>query len=194
MLRIPQFVGVSVLLASLSAAPVFAQAPADPRGGVEVGAGTAYLTVPKGTSRSMGAGVNAGLFAILPLTTMYKLQPEIQWEHRQSKVLGTDRTFDYITVPILVRMGLFKGIYIDEGPSFHMPVRAKVTSGSTDRDVKGNTKSDVSIVIGVGKRVGRVGVEGRWDSGIRRVQKTVGSGDVATRQRSVAAFVTIGVS
>jgi hypothetical protein len=35
-------------------------------------------------------------------------------------VLGTDRTFDYITIPILVRMNLFKGIYIAEGPSFHM--------------------------------------------------------------------------
>jgi hypothetical protein len=142
----------------------------------------------------MGGGVTAGVFAILPITAMYKLQPEVQWEHRQSSVAGTDRSFDYLTIPILVRMNLFKGLYVDEGPSFHMPLRAKVTTGSTEVDVKDNTKSDVSIVIGVGKRVGRVGIEGRWDSGILQVQKTVGRGDVPTRHRSLGVFVAVGVS
>jgi hypothetical protein len=191
-LRILQFICASVLLVGSSTAPAFAQAPPDPRAGGEVGAGMVYLTVPKAVSRSMGTGVTAGLFAILPLTTTYKLQPEIQWEHRRSTVLDTERSFDYLTVPILVKMTLFKGLYVDEGPSFHVPLRASVTSAGTERDVKSNTRTDISIVIGVGKRMGRVGIEGRWDSGLRQVQKTVANGDGATRHRSLAAFLTIG--
>jgi hypothetical protein len=58
--------------------------------------------------------------------------------------------------------------------------------------VKDNTKSNVSITIGVGKRAGRVGIEGRWDSGIRQTQKTVARGDVPTRPRSLLGVVAIG--
>jgi len=181
-----------VLVAGLSAAPAFGQVPADPRAGGEIGAGMTYLTVPEGTSRDMGTGIAAGLFAILPLAPTYALQPEIQWEHRRSTVLGTERTFDYVAIPILVRMTLFKGIYVDEGPSFHLPLRAKVTGGGVERDVKDNTRSDVSIVIGVGKSVGRVGIEGRWDTGFKQVQKTVQRGDVVTHHRSLALFVVVG--
>jgi hypothetical protein len=181
-----------VWLAGMSAAPAFAQAPADPRAGGEIGAGMTYLTVPKDVSRDMGTGIAAGVFAIVPLLSTYKLQPEVQWEHRRSTVLGTERRFDYLAVPILVRMTLFKGLYVDEGPSFHVPLRAKVTNGGVERDVKDNTRSDVSIVIGVGKRIGRAGIEGRWDSGFRQVQKIVDRGDVPTRHRSLALFVVVG--
>ena len=181
-----------VWLAGMSAAPAFAQAPVDPRAGGEIGAGMTYLTVPKDVSRDMGTGIAAGVFAIVPLSSTYKLQPEVQWEHRQSTGLGSERRFDYLAVPILVRMTLFKGLYVDEGPSFHVPLRAKVTSGGVERDVKDNTRSDVSIVIGVGKRIGRAGIEGRWDSGFRQVQKTVERGDVATHHRSLALFVVVG--
>jgi len=187
-IRIYRRVCASLVLVGLSVLPAFAQSTQDPRGGIEIGAGATYLTVPKGTSRSMGVGVMAGAFAVVPLTSMYKLQPEIHYEYRQSKVAGSDRKFGYISIPILVRMSLFKGLYIIEGPAVHVPVSAKVAG----QDVKDNTQSpDVSIVIGVGKRVGKIGLEGRWDSGIRRVQKTVGTGDVATRHRSISGVIEI---
>ncbi len=187
-MRIHGKVCASLVLVGLSALPALAQSTQDPRGGIEIGAGATYLTVPKGTSRSMGAGFMAGAFAVAPITSMYKLQPEIHYEYRRSKVAGADRTFGYISIPILLRMSLFKGLYIIEGPGLHVPVRAKVAG----QNVKANTKSpDVSIVIGVGKRVGKIGLEGRWDSGIRTVQKTVGRGDVATRHRSIAGVIAI---
>jgi hypothetical protein len=192
MLRIRGLAWVSLFLAGVFPATAFAQASTEPRGGGEIGAGMTYLTVPEGASRDVGTGIAAGLFAVLPLTATYALQPEIQWEHRRSTVLGTERTFDYLAIPILVRMTLFNGIYVDEGPSFHLPLRAKVTSGGTERDVKDNTRRDISIVIGVGRRIGRTGIEGRWDTGFRQVQKTVRSGDVATRHRSLALFVVVG--
>jgi len=172
----------------MTASSAFAQAQDDPKGGLILGAGPTYLTVPKGVDRSVGAGFTAGLFAVLPITKMYKLQPELQWEHQQSKVRGADRKFDYLNIPLLVRMSLFKGLYINEGPAFHIPLKA--SAGGVD--VKDNTKSNVSITIGVGKRAGRVGIEARWDSGLRQTQKTVHAGDVATRPRSLLGVVAIG--
>jgi hypothetical protein len=181
---------VCVFLLTLSVVPGFAQSSSSgAHGGIEIGAGTSYLTVPKGTSRSMGLGFVGGLFADLPLASTIKLQPEIQYEHAQSQVLGADRKFDYVTVPILVNMTLFKGLYVDEGPAFHFPVRATVAGV----DVKSNTKQNISITIGVGKRVGRVGIEARWDSGIRQVQKTLAPGDVPTRPRSLTGVLAIGL-
>jgi hypothetical protein len=178
-----------VLLVGLSAVPGFAQTANEPRGGVEIGAGATYLAVPKGVSRKMDVGGMAGLFVVGRLSTMYRLQPEIHYEYRQSKVAGSTRTFEYISIPILVRASLFKGIYILEGPAAHFPVRARVAG----HDVYANTLSpDVSIVIGVGKRVGRVGLEGRWDSGIFQVQKTLEPGDVGTRHRSITGVVAVG--
>lgn len=94
--------------------------------------------------------------------------------------------------PARMRRVLRVGLYVDEGPSFHVPLRAKVTGGGVERDVKDNTRSDVSIVIGVGKRIARAGIEGRWDSGFRQVQKAVERGDVATHHRSLALFVVVG--
>ena len=179
---------VLIMVIAVTTSSAFAQTQDDPKGGLILAAGPTYLTVPKGVSRSMGVGFTAGLFAVLPITKTYKLQPEIQWEHQQSKVLGTDRKFDYLNIPILVRMSLFKGLYITEGPAFHIPVKATAAGV----DVKDNTKTNTSITIGVGKRAGRVGIEGRWDSGLRRTQKTITTGDVATRPRSILAVVAIG--
>jgi len=38
-----------------------------------------------------------------------------------------------------------------------------------------------------------VGVEARWDSGLRQTQKTVAAGDVPTRPRSLLGVLEIGL-
>ena len=94
------------LLVVLFAVPAAAQT-GGAAGGALVGAGASYLTVPKGFSRRMDLGVTAGLFAILPITRMYKLQPELAWETRKSQFVGTERVFEYLAIPLMVRMDLF---------------------------------------------------------------------------------------
>jgi outer membrane protein with beta-barrel domain len=194
-MRLGSVLCVAFALVLLSALPASAQ-PASARSwGVDVGGGVSYLTVPKGTSRSMGADISGGVFVNVPFISVYRLQPELRFDHRESKVRGTTRTFDFLDVPILVHIKVFKGLFMNEGPAFHVPLRAKVESAGRETDVKSNTRTDISLVMGVGARTGKkITIEGRWDSGIKGTQKTVASGDVATRHRSITGLILIDLS
>ena len=171
---------IASVVAVLSTTAAAAQSTT-PRIGFEVGGAATYVTVPKGSSRKMGPGIVAGLFGVVPLVATYKLQPELLYEQREIKVLGGRRRYEYLTGALLVRMGLGKGVYITEGPAYHRPQRIRVGS----EDVTANTADDISLVIGVGKQGRHVALEGRWDSGIRNVQKLLPAGDVPTRHRSL---------
>jgi hypothetical protein len=177
---------LAAVIAVTVTAPAAAQRK-DPRAGVEIGGRAAYLTVPKGVSRKLGPGGVAGLFAVVPLVGTYKLQPEVLYEYRESEVLGVKRRYEYFTGALLVRVSLFKGLYITEGPAYSIPRRALVGS----RDVTDNTRQDFSMVIGVGKRWTHVALEGRWISEIRSLQKTLEAGDVASRHRSIGLVFAI---
>ena len=199
-LPLGSFLCVTVALILLSALPASGQpAPAKPASarpwGVDVGGGVSYLTVPKGTSRSMGLDISGGVSATVPFISVYRLQPELRLDHRESKVRGTKRTFDFLDIPILVHIKVFKKLYMNEGPAFHVPLRATVRGAGGKTDVKSNTRTDISLVIGVGAKTGkRVGIEGRWDSGMKGTQKTVPAGDVATRHRSLTGLLVIDLS
>jgi hypothetical protein len=170
----------------LSTSAAAAQAR-DPHAGVEIVGAATYVTVPKGTSRRIGPGGAAGLFAVVPLIGTYKLQPEMLYEYRESKVLGVRRRYEYVTGALLLRVSLFKGLYITEGPTYRLPRRVRVGSA----DVTSNTKRDISIVIGVGKRGRHVALEGRWDSSIPNIQKSLVADDVPTRHRSLGVVLAI---
>jgi hypothetical protein len=191
-MRLRSLMYLTLVLSLLSALPASAQtASVPPTWGVQVGGGVSYLTVPEGVSRSMGSDFSAGIFANLPFISVYRLQPELRFEHRQSEVLGTTRKFDYLVIPVLVNIKLFKGLFMTEGPAFHVPISAKVDGA----DVKSNTKVDISLVVGVGRKIGnKVTLGGRWDSGAKQVQKTVASGDVVTRHRSITGLISIDLN
>ena len=185
---------VGVLAAAPAAAQALAQPPAqppakptDPHAGLLIGGAATYVTVPKGVSRKMGPGGIAGLFAVIPLIGTYKLQPEAVYEYRESTVLGVRHQYEHVTGALLVRVSLFKGLYITEGPSYHYPRRVRIGP----RDVTSNTRADLSLIIGVGKRGRHAALEGRWDSGIHYVEKTLQPGEVPTRHRSIGVVLAI---
>jgi hypothetical protein len=193
-----------VIALSVSPARAQAQAPgpearrADPRGGVVLGVNASYLTVPKdtGSSHSVGAGFVGGLFGVAPLTKTINIQPEILYSQRHSSTtVGTrefDKKVDYVSIPVLVRMVLFKGLYVTEGPAIHFPVNATSESDGQQRDFKANARTDVSIVIGVGKIVSNhAGWEVRWDSGLRQTEETVAAGEVVNRNRAITGLLVV---
>jgi hypothetical protein len=161
------------------------------RFGVEGGVNASYLTIPKDvdSTRDVGAGLVAGAWVDVPLTETVHVQGEVLYTQRRGGVaiLGGTQTnqidIDYISIPVLAKLSLFKGIYAVEGVAFHFPVRAELDGA----DIKSSTKRDVSIVLGAGKMVGkRIGVEGRWNSGLRTVNSSL-----LSRNRSITGLVTI---
>lgn len=149
--------------------------------------GVAYGTVPKdsGTTRKMEPNVNGDVFVALPIGGGFRFQPEVKFDHREITIGGITTKTSYLTVPLLVRND-FLGIFMTQGVGLNFLTKAEVF----DVDFKDTlTSPDFSIIIGVGKTIGRVSVEGRWDIGVRTFQKDISEGGV--RLRAITANISI---
>jgi hypothetical protein len=196
-MRIVRRAAAAASLILLSAAGASAQ-----QGGVEVGVIGSYITAAKGTPRQIGTGITGGFFVEAPLFGGIRIHPGIHYAQRKSKLAFgadpaalTDIRIDYISVPLLVRMPLFWRLYVTEGASFHFPVRATQTRpGQAAEDVLDNIRApDVSMVMGLGVRMGTVGLEGRWDSGFFTVQENQDPSEFPSRNRALSALLVIGL-
>ena len=88
---------------------------------------------------------------------------------------------------------MFKGLYTSQGPQFSFPVKSTLDLGGTTKvDVKTNINWDFSIIAGVGRQFGRVGFEGRWDAGLKRVEKGP-LGNFIKRNRAITILANIGL-
>ena len=56
-------------------------------------------------------------------------------------------------------------------------------------DNKDNIANDISLVLGFGQQFGRIGIEGRWDSGMKGMEE-IPIGGAVKRNR---AFTFIGI-
>ncbi|MDP2318609.1 MAG: hypothetical protein Q8O42_04625 [Acidobacteriota bacterium] len=54
-------------------------------------------------------------------------------------------------------------------------------------DLKDNINQDVSLVVGLGRQFGRIGIEGRWDSGFKGIEKAP-IGNFVKRNRAVTVI------
>jgi hypothetical protein len=200
-MRFPRTVRLTLLLllllvpaaATQAQTPVVAPAqPPDttPRRGLEVGLNASYVAVTEGGESDMKAAPAIGIFGVFRRGRMVMIQPEAQYSMRRTTVtengVPSDFAVDYLNLSLLVRMKLFKGLYVAEGPQFSIPVRAQ----KAGRDIKDNVRSDVSIIIGVGRQFGRMGIEARWDSGLKQIE-AVPSGGITKRNRAITGLAII---
>ena len=105
---------------------------------------------------------------------------------------SSDLKLDYLEVPVLAKLKLFRSIYMLEGVAFGFPVSAKVShSTGGDTDIKDSiTSPDIGMVIAGGIPVApRVSVEFRYDGGFRKVSN-VANADTQ-RLRSLSGLVRI---
>jgi hypothetical protein len=168
----------AVIAITAFASPVAAQS--GPSVGITAGIGLGYGTVNKGTTREMKGTYNGGLFAELPISARWAFQPELKFDHRDISIGGVETKVNYVSLPLLFRNRI-AGIYMVQGVSINT-----VTSASIfDVNFKSIYNSpDIALVIGAGKRTGRLGIDVRWESGFRTFQKNVSSG---VRMRAITA-------
>lgn len=169
---------LTLMVSAFSAVPALAQS-SNVTWGVQGDAGVGYGTVPKdsGTTREMKGAYSAGVFAVLPLAGSFKFQPEFRYDHREIVIGGIPTKMSYFGVPLLAR-NEFLGIFMVQGVALNFVNSADVF-GVDFKDAL--TSPDAAIVLGVGKRAGRVSVEGRWETGFRSFQKGINAGGVHMR-------------
>jgi hypothetical protein len=167
-----------------AATPAFAQT-AGKSFGITAGFGAGYGTVPNGHSRKMEPTVNGGVMALLPLSANWAFQPELKWDHRKLTTGGISTNMNYVSIPLLFR-NKFRGVYMVQGIAINPVMSASIL----DVDFKDAIRTpDVSIIIGVGKRFDRWSLEGRWETGLRTVQKDLQFAGV--HHRSLTAVGTV---
>ena len=195
---------VGLCVFTLSAASV---AAADgPTAGVVIGANisSAQLTGSDATGINTGrrAGLFLGGFALVPLTGVVAIQPEVAYSQKHFTVQDTIGSFsaterwDWIEVPVLAHIRVWRAgdhtAYVVGGPGFGFLARAKEEAAGTTSDVKDDVKRvDVSIVAGAGVSMGKFGVEARYDGGLKDLNKDDALGDNLTvKSRTVRVDVT----
>jgi Outer membrane protein beta-barrel domain len=206
--------GLLILLAPLL--PVATAAAQSFSGGVIAGVSSSTVSNFGNVGPTMlrrETGLVAGFYVEASLARFASLQPEIVYVQKGIRldgplVVGASSTasarlterFDYVEVPILVRLGAIArrpGLYALAGPAVAVLVRARerfeVPGVPTlDQDIKdGVTGTDAGVLVGAGFSTGRLGIEGRFDAGLRNLippaDRRAGDRERTHRSISVAA-------
>lgn len=128
--------------------------------GIKGGLNFAKLDVNSSVASNYEArtGYHAGAFALIKLTKI-GIQPEIIFSRQGSKYQfnsqDLEANFDYINIPIILKLYTVAGINLQAGPQFGFLSKAQaenvVNGVKTTTDVKDLYKSsDVSLALGVG--------------------------------------------
>ena len=153
---------------------VWAQAPVKPGGGIEVGLDISHVS-PASTGQTIefAPGLLAGIFGTVPVTKTIGLQVGADYVQKHTKINNNESNIDYLEIPIMARMPLFKGLYMNEGVGFSFPVKAtgKSATAGTETDFKDQvTSPDFSIIISGGIPINKkAAVEIRYDGGFKKV-------------------------
>ena len=91
---------------------------------------------------------------------------------------GQEIRIDYLQIPLLLRLNAGSGsasgaaLYGIVGPAFDFKIADEVEGFTLDDGIEG---TDVSLVFGGGFEVAHIIIEGRYEKGFRRINKTFSS-------------------
>jgi hypothetical protein len=172
-------VWVGVVLLFLASAPV---AMAQNQGaGFKIGINFADLNVETDEDFSLDrrTGIVAGVFYVFPIAPHFSFQPEWLYaqkggKFRENEDFGLD--LDYFDVPLLLRWNSTTAgtstFNVFAGPSINFRHRARQEDDEGDNDIRESVeKIDVGLIIGAGAEFGRFLVDGRYQHGLKEVNK-----------------------
>jgi hypothetical protein len=147
-----------------------------------------------GQTITRGAGLLAGGWVQVQPWVPVGIQVEVVYAQKHMHLTSSsDLKLDYLEVPILAKLKLFKSIYMLEGIAFGFPVSAKLSPASgSDTDVKDAiTSPDIGMVIAGGIPIARkVSVEFRYEGGFKNVSNVP---TAIQRNRSLSGIVRIAM-
>lgn len=120
-------------------------------------------------------GFHGGAFALVKLTK-FGIQPEVQFSRQGSKFDATSVEFDYVNIPVILKLYTVAGINLQLGPQFGF---LNKTAGEI-LDINGDPidaakglfkKSDLSLAMGAGWDLPfGLMVEARYNLGLAAIQ------------------------
>ena len=153
-------------------------------------------------------GFNAGIFAKLPITQLFAIQPELLYSTKGAKLTynnsfanGTAKfKLNYIELPVLLVVNLTKNFNIHAGPYAAFLLSAKVQDVDKNGNINGATELnkdnfesvDYGIFGGVAFDVDNVTIGGRYTYGLREIGKSGLSGNLTKNSKNSAISFYIG--
>jgi Outer membrane protein beta-barrel domain len=145
-------------------------------------------------------GVHGGIFIGGSRENVLGFQTEFNWLRKNveqhtpalsSIQGGRDIRIDYLQVPVLLRLNAGSrspngfAVYGIAGPAIELKVADEIEGLTLDDGFEG---ADVSLVFGGGFEVARIIVEGRYEKGLRRINKTFSNLDDIKKQAFTILF------
>ena len=137
-------------------------------------------------------GIHAGLFIGGSRDKVVGLQTEFNWLRKNAATeAGQEIRIDYLQVPLLLRLNAGSSsangaaLYGVVGPAFDFKIADEVEGFTLDDGIEG---TDVSLAFGGGFEVAQIIIEGRYEKGFRRINKTFSSLDEIKKQSFTILF------
>lgn len=136
-----------------------------------------------GGSLKNKTGFNGGAFALIKLTKI-GIQPEIMFSQQGSKFefdgSNIESNFDYINIPVILKLYTIAGINIQAGPQFGFLTRAEIDGTNVKDSFKG---SDLSLGLGLGWDLPfGLTVDARYNLGLSKIDETDPAFDAVKNQ------------
>lgn len=186
---------------SLSAQEVARRTPVF---GIKGGVNLTNLYTDNVTNENLKVGLNAGVYAKLPVSNMVSIQPEVLYsmkgaQNTYNNVFGSGKyrfNLDYIEVPVGVVVNVAKNFNINAGPYVAFLLNAKVKDVDANGNINGitqlNTSAfntvDAGLFGGVGFDVGGVTLGARYTHGLADVGKSGGPASNYTQNSKNSGF------
>lgn len=163
--------------------PLRTEMSVQPRFGIKAGVNLATLEIdddsqtnPINTNNK--TSFHAGLFANIPLSDMWRFQPEVVYSGQGSKVsqtaLGTtvndEWDMHYVNVPLMFQLQTKGGFFVEAGPHVGFLVKAKDEDDNDLKDALNLKSVDFGAGGGIGylSRIG-LGINARYNLGFANI-------------------------
>lgn len=151
-------------------------------------------------------GFNAGLYAKVPVTKSFSIQPEIYYTTKGSEVTyntagvnGVAKfNINYVEVPVLAVINLTENFNIHAGPYAAYMVSGKTTndsnlgSSTSTLDTNDFQRFDAGIAAGVGLDFELLSFGVRYNYGLTKIEKENSNGNTYTDAKNSVLNVYVG--
>ncbi|MBT1701862.1 porin family protein [Chryseosolibacter indicus] len=171
---------LSLLIVTICLAASHAYSQAEFAIGIKAGPNFASLDTKAsaGENYKSRTGFHGGAFALIKLSKI-GIQPEIIFSQQGSKVefngADIESNYNYMNVPIILKLYTIAGINIQAGPQFGFITKAEETfdynGDTTTEDIKNQLKgSDISLGLGLGWDLPfGLTIDGRYNLGLSKI-------------------------